>query len=238
MSKFISNSFQVPNAVIDELMADMSANALRCYLLITRKTTGWGKTSDKISISQFMQYLGIKDKRTVYAALSELTNLGLINAIKNNGEITEYSLVLGTSEPVTKNAGTKNATGSKKCMEPVAKNVTATSDKKCHSTKDTIKNNITKENNIDFDLVMDAYNDAVENRLPQIQKMTTARKNLVKKFFKDNKKLNINDLINYFYDFVERAPAWMFGENQRAWEAKFEYIVKDETYTKFKEGTL
>ncbi|OCG72053.1 hypothetical protein A9G41_01575 [Gilliamella sp. Nev5-1] len=68
--------------------------------------------------------------------------------------------------------------------------------------------------------------------------MTTARKNLVKKFFKDNKKLNINDLINYFYDFVERAPAWMFGENQRNWEAKFEYIVKDETYTKFKEGTL
>ena len=91
---------------------------------------------------------------------------------------------------------------------------------------------------IDFDLVMDAYNDAVENRLPQIQKMTTARKNLGKKFFKDNKKLNINDLINYFYDFVERAPAWMFGENQRNWEAKFEYIVKDETYTKFKEGTL
>ncbi|OCG69197.1 hypothetical protein A9G41_06560 [Gilliamella sp. Nev5-1] len=238
MSKFISNSFQVPNAVIDELMADMSANALRCYLLITRKTTGWGKTSDKISISQFMQSLGIKDKRTIYAALSELTNLGLINAIKNNGEITEYSLVLETSEPVAKNVGTKNVTGSKKCMEPVAKNVTTTSDKKCHSTKDTIKNNITKENNIDFDLVMDAYNDAVENRLPQIQKMTTARKNLVKKFFKDNKKLNINDLINYFYDFVERAPAWMFGENQRNWEAKFEYIVKDETYTKFKEGTL
>ncbi|OCG58997.1 hypothetical protein A9G41_00095 [Gilliamella sp. Nev5-1] len=238
MSKFISNSFQVPNAVIDELMADMSANALRCYLLITRKTTGWGKTSDRISVSQFMQYLGIKDKRTIYAALSELKNLGLINAIKNNGEITEYSLVLEPSEPVSKNAGTKNDTGSKKCIEPVTKNVTTTSDKKCHSTKDTIKNNITKENNIDFDLVMDAYNDAVENRLPQIQKMTTARKNLVKKFFKDNKKLNINDLINYFYDFVERAPAWMFGENQRNWEAKFEYIVKDETYTKFKEGTL
>ncbi|MWN30986.1 hypothetical protein GQ595_00885 [Gilliamella sp. Pra-s54] len=143
---FISNSFQVPNAVIDELMADMSANALRCYLLITRKTTGWGKASDKISISQFMQYLGIKDKRTIYVALSELTNLGLINAIKNNGEITEYSLVLETSEPVT-----KNATGSKKCIEPVTKNVPATSNKKCHSTKDTIKNNITKKRNNDFD---------------------------------------------------------------------------------------
>ncbi|OCG64045.1 hypothetical protein A9G48_04390 [Gilliamella sp. wkB18] len=238
MNKFISNSFQVPNAVIDELMADMSANALRCYLLITRKTTGWGKTSDKISISQFMQYLGIKDKRTVYAALSELTNLGLINAIKNNGEITEYSLVLETSEPVTKNAGTKNATGSKKCIEPVTKNVTTTSDKKCHSTKDTIKNNITKENNIDFDLVMDAYNDAVENRLPQIQKMTTARKNAVKKLLKELDQPTFQNLANYFYDFVDQAQPFYFGENDRGWRADFDYIIKPSTYLKVVEGTL
>ncbi|OCG33671.1 MULTISPECIES: replication protein [unclassified Gilliamella] len=238
MNKFISNSFQVPNAVIDELMADMSANALRCYLLITRKTTGWGKASDKISISQFMQYLGIKDKRTIYVALSELTNLGLINAIKNNGEITEYSLVLETSEPVTKNAGTKNATGSKKCIEPVTKNVTTTSDKKCHSTKDTIKNNITKENNIDFDLVMDAYNDAVENRLPQIQKMTTARKNAVKKLLKELDQPTFQNLANYFYDFVDHAKPFYFGENDRGWRADFDYIIKPSTYLKVVEGTL
>lgn len=151
MSQFIANSFQVPNAVVDELMAKMSANALRCYLLITRKTTGWGKSSDKISASQFMDYLGIKDKRTIYTALTELANLGLINTIKNNGGITEYSLVLELSEPVTKNAGTKNATSSKKCTEPVTKNVPTTSNKKCHSTKDNIKNNITKKRNTVFD---------------------------------------------------------------------------------------
>ena len=151
MSQFIANSFQIPNAVVDELMAKMSANALRCYLLITRKTTGWGKNSDKISASQFMDYLGIKDKRTIYTALTELANLGLINAIKNNGGITEYSLVLEPSEPVAKNVGTKNATSDKKCIEPVTKNVPATSNKKCHSTKDTIKNNITKKGDNDFD---------------------------------------------------------------------------------------
>ncbi|OTQ74723.1 replication protein [Gilliamella sp. N-G2] len=151
MSQFIANSFQVPNAVVDELMAKMSANALRCYLLITRKTTGWGKSSDKISASQFMDYLGIKDKRTIYTALTELANLGLINTIKNNGGITEYSLVLELSEPVTKNAGTKNVTSSKKCTEPVTKNVPTTSNKKCHSTKDNIKNNITKKRNTVFD---------------------------------------------------------------------------------------
>ena len=238
MSKFIANSFQVPNAVIDELMADMSANALRCYLLITRKTTGWGKESDKISISQFMQTLGVKDKRTVYVALTELINLNLINAIKNNGGITEYSLVQDASEPVTKNAGTKNVTSNKKCTEPVAENVPATSNKKCTSTKDNIKNNITKENNIDFDLVMDAYNDAVENRLPQIQKMTPARKNAVKTLLKEFDQPTFQNLANYFYDFVERAKPFYFGENDRNWRANFDYIVKPTTYLKVVEGTL
>lgn len=238
MSQFIANSFQVPNAVVDELMAKMSANALRCYLLITRKTTGWGKNSDKISASQFMDYLGIKDRRTVYTALTELANLGLINAIKNNGGITEYSLVLEPSEPVTKNAGTKNATSDKKCIEPVTKNVPATSNKKCHSTKDNIKNNITKENNIDFDLVMDAYNDAVENRLPQIQKMTPARKNAVKTLLKEFDQPTFQNLANYFYDFVERAKPFYFGENDRNWRANFDYIVKPTTYLKVVEGTL
>ncbi|NUF48722.1 replication protein [Gilliamella sp. ESL0250] len=238
MRNFISNSFQVPNVVIDELMANMSANALRCYLLITRKTTGWGKASDKISISQFMQYLGIKDKRTVYAALSELINLGLVNAIKNNGEITEYSLVLETAEPVAKNAGTKNATGSKKCMELVTKNATTTSDKKSHSTKDTIKNNTTKKNYIDFDLVMDAYNDAVEHRLPQIQKMTTARKNAVKKLLKELEPPTFQNLANYFYDFVDQAKPFYLGKNDRGWRADFDYIIKPSTYLKVVEGTL
>lgn len=238
MSKFIANSFQIPNAVVDELMANMSPNALRCYLLITRKTTGWGKESDRISTSQFMQTLGIKDKRTVYSALSELAELNLINAIKNNGEITEYSLVLDEPEPVAINAGTKNATGSNKCTEPVTKNVPATSSKKCTSTKDNIKNNITKENNIDFDLVMDAYNDAVEKRLPQIQKMTTARKNAVKKLLKEFDQPTFQNLANYFYDFVEQAKPFYFGENDRNWRADFDYIVKPKTHLKLVEGTL
>lgn len=239
MSKFIANSFQIPNAVVDELMANMSPNALRCYLLITRKTTGWGKESDRISASQFMQTLGIKDKRTVYSALSELAELNLINAIKNNGEITEYSLILDESEPVAKNAGTKNATGSNECTEPVAKNVPATSSKKCTSTKYNIKNNNTKEKNtIDFDMVMDAYNDAVENRLPQIQKMTTARKNAVKKLLKEFEQPTFQNLANYFYDFVEQAKPFYFGENDRNWRADFDYIVKPNTHLKFVEGRL
>lgn len=134
MSRFIVNSFQIPNAIVDELMRHLSGNALKCYLLISRNTTGWGKSSDKISIDQFLRMTGIKDKRTVISDLDELVKLNLISAVKNNGVITEF--FLNVVEPVTKNdTGAKNDTGDNFCMSPVTKNVTATSSKKCHSTK-------------------------------------------------------------------------------------------------------
>lgn len=128
MSRFIVNSFQIPNTIVDELMRHLSGNALKCYLLISRNTTGWGKNSDKISIDQFLRMTGIKDRRTVIADLNELVKLNLISAVKNNGVITEF--FLNVVEPVA-----KNDTGDNFCMPPVAKNVTATSSKKCHSTK-------------------------------------------------------------------------------------------------------
>lgn len=95
-----------------------------------------------------------------------------------------------------------------------------------------------KSDSIDFNLVMDAYNDAVENRLPQIQKMTPARKKAVKTLLKEFDEPTFQNLANYFYDFVERAKPFYFGENDRNWRADFDYIVKPKTHLKFVEGTL
>lgn len=54
MTSFISNAFQIPNDLIDNgHMAKMKGAALPCYLLIVRKTRGWNKQADSISLSQF-----------------------------------------------------------------------------------------------------------------------------------------------------------------------------------------
>ena len=37
-SKFIPNFLQVPNAVIDELLPDLTGAELKCYLVVIRKT--------------------------------------------------------------------------------------------------------------------------------------------------------------------------------------------------------
>ena len=140
MSDFIVNSFQIPNAFVDELIADLSGNAVKCYLLIARQTTGWQRESDYISVSQFQEKTKIKDKRTIYAVIDELEQAGLITTERELGITNKFYLV--------RNAP---STSSKKCtqlqeMQPVAKNATgvvaknapSTSSKKCTSHKNNI----------------------------------------------------------------------------------------------------
>ena len=93
MSKFIANSFQLPNAFVDEMLCKLSGNACKIYLLIVRKTRGWHKEADKISYSQIQKYTGVNSRTTVSKALDELLDSGLIimqNGNKNSSN--EYRL--------------------------------------------------------------------------------------------------------------------------------------------------
>ncbi len=135
MSKFIPNAFQIPNAFVDEVMFALSGNAVKAYLLVARKTTGWQKESDFISIEQFKQFTGINRDKTIYEILKELEEVGLIRTVKTAGRTTEFYLAKDLpnveNKPVAKSATT-----------PVAENATATSGEKRHPTKTNNKTNI------------------------------------------------------------------------------------------------
>lgn len=156
MSKFLPNSFQIPNALIDDLIADISPNALKCYLVIVRKTVGWSKEWDFIPTTQLMEFTGIKKKQTVYSAIAELEELGLIEALKETGKTTKYRLKL-----VPEIVATKNGTSTENGNEVVPKMGTGTSTENGYPSKDTNKTQYTKEkiNKKDFDIV------AIENEL-------------------------------------------------------------------------
>ena len=154
MSSFIVNSFQTPNALVDELLGDLSGNALKCYMVIARKTVGWQKESDSISVLQFQEITKIKDERTIRAALAELEKIGLIKSKKVRGKSTTFRLVTDFSggKPPTKNVGTKNApptknVGAKNVGGVGAKNAGTTPCKKCTPTKNNINTNINTNNN-------------------------------------------------------------------------------------------
>jgi len=101
MNEFIPNSFQIANSVIDEYLSQMSGNALKCYILIVRKTRGWQKTHDSLSISQIQKFTGIRKEETVQKAINELVNLGLIGKQSRIGLPNEYFLISDPKKGVT-----------------------------------------------------------------------------------------------------------------------------------------
>lgn len=149
--KYIPNSFQVANAVVDDLLCLMSGNAWKCYGVIVRKTTGWQKEMDYISVSQFKTLTGIKKDETVTDALKELEELNLIASVKQRGKVTGYRLNMPELPP--ENGGTttpKNWVHPKMGTTPKnwgvlpPENGGTTTPEKGGSTKHTIKPTNTK----------------------------------------------------------------------------------------------
>ncbi|HID8649669.1 TPA: replication protein [Neisseria meningitidis] len=137
--KYIPNSFQIANAVVDDLLCLMSGNAWKCYGVIVRKTTGWQKEMDYISVSQFKTLTGIKKDETVTDALKELEELNLIASVKQRGKVTGYRLNMPELPP--ENGGT---TTPKNWGVLPPENGGTTTPEKGGSTKHTIKPTNTK----------------------------------------------------------------------------------------------
>lgn len=88
---------QVSNFFIDTVMRQLSPSAVLCYMVICRKTSGWQKEYDTISISQFMDCTGLT-KPTVIKALRELTDYGVIN-VDTSSRIVSYGLSTAITFP-------------------------------------------------------------------------------------------------------------------------------------------
>ena len=149
--KYIPNSFQIANAVVDDFLCLMSGNAWKCYGVIVRKTTGWQKEMDYISVSQFKTLTGIKKDETVTDALKELGELNLIASVKRHGQVTGYRLNMpklppengGTTTPEKGVHPKMGTTPEKRGVLPPKKGGTTTPEKG-GSTKHTIKPTNTK----------------------------------------------------------------------------------------------
>lgn len=93
VSNFIPNSFQLPNAFVDEAMKKLSPTANLLYVVIVRKTRGWQKNKDAISLTQFEAITGLS-RKTVIKAINELIEFGFVKeyAQKNAKAAKSYAL--------------------------------------------------------------------------------------------------------------------------------------------------
>ena len=140
MSKFIPNAFQIPNSVIDELLAKLTCAELKCYLFVVRKTKGWNKESDSISVSQFMEVTGLSN-RSVITACESLVEMGLLERSGGERKLNTYSVkAFDFSESGEKSSSVKSGenfseTGEKSSSDLVKKVHTQ------NNNKNTIQNN-------------------------------------------------------------------------------------------------
>ena len=152
MSKFIPNAFQIPNSVIDELLAKLTCAELKCYLFVVRKTKGWNKESDSISVSQFMEVTGLSN-RSVITACESLVEMGLLERSGGERKLNTYSVkAFDFSETGEKSSSVKSGenfseTGEKSSSDLVKKVHTQ------NNNKNTIQNTnkkTTQKNSLDL----------------------------------------------------------------------------------------
>src|SRR5688572_10242430 len=78
------NTTQVPDQYLDELMAELSGAEFKVLMYITRRTFGFKKPSDTISLSQMLNGIVTRDGRRLDrgAGLSKKTLLQAITSLK------------------------------------------------------------------------------------------------------------------------------------------------------------
>ena len=92
MSSFISNAFMLPNDLIDKgYMAHMKGPALPCYIFIVRKTRGWNKSDDSISVSQLIKGTGY-NKDSILKGCEKLVSMGIIERKSFKNQPAKYVL--------------------------------------------------------------------------------------------------------------------------------------------------
>lgn len=73
----IPNYCPVPNMVFDKWLPILSKSELKVLLIAIRKTLGWHKPKDKISVNDFVELTGL-DRKSVRSALESLQNYDLM----------------------------------------------------------------------------------------------------------------------------------------------------------------
>jgi phage replication O-like protein O len=77
----VSGFTMVPDEILDTHLSKLSGSQLKVLLLIIRKTKGWQKKRDQISMSQFMEGTGLT-RASVNLAIQSLEELQLIKVTR------------------------------------------------------------------------------------------------------------------------------------------------------------
>ena len=90
---------RIPNGLLEILLPILGEAELKIALFVSRKTHGWHKESDDLSLSQFEEGTGLS-RPAVVSGIASLVKRGvLIKTARGNNRPCNYRLVIPTSKP-------------------------------------------------------------------------------------------------------------------------------------------
>lgn len=105
-------------------------------------------------------------------------------------------------------------------------------------SSDDDKSSVSKSKPIPYQAVLDAYNEAAGDRLPNAEKLNAKRRTDIKRLLGELKEPTVEAASNYFHAFMSAAGTFYFGDNSRGWRASLDYLLRSDTLTKTREGSL
>lgn len=90
----------------------------------------------------------------------------------------------------------------------------------------------------DYQAALDIYNDTVADRLPHAVELNDKRRKGIKRLIGQLARKDLQGFRAYVEAFVTNAPPFYFGDNDRGWTANLDYLLRADTLTKVREGTL
>lgn len=139
------NHTQISNDFIDNWMRKVSPSAALCFIAISRKTVGWHKETDYISISQLMELTGLSN-RVVIKAVQELCDLQIVTKERGRS-MNKYTISYketSQSDEKSLREEVEKKQSDEKSQDRVTKSHRQ-SDEKSH-TKETHLNKLNKRN--------------------------------------------------------------------------------------------
>lgn len=91
---------------------------------------------------------------------------------------------------------------------------------------------------VPYQAVLEAYNEAVGDKLPNADKLNPKRRTAIKRLLGELKEPTVEAFGNYVHAFMSDAKPFYFGDNSSGWRASFDYLLRSDTLTKTREGSL
>ena len=138
----------LPNWLIDAMPA-MSEAEIKVCIVVARKTIGWHKEADRISLTQFERATGLH-RETVAIGIAAAEKRGMIAVARQRGKCNEYRLAGG---PI--------------CFDTTSRKNRLVTSRKIRHTKESILRDSKKADPIDFGQFRAAYTELpLDDQLP------------------------------------------------------------------------